>query len=52
MTPAEQKPGDELRMSSKTFDRIMRQALQVKPKRKKAAKAKAKPAARKRRAAK
>jgi hypothetical protein len=52
VNPAQQKPADELRMSSKAFDRIMRQALQVKPKLKKAAKAKPKPGTRKRRAAK
>jgi hypothetical protein len=41
-----------MRMSGKKFDLIMRQALQVKPKSKKAAKAKPRSATRKRRAAK
>ncbi len=31
MTAAKTKPADELRMSAKEFDRIMGQALQVRP---------------------
>jgi len=38
------KPADELRMSGKKFDHIMRQVLQVKPKPKKAARKKARSA--------
>jgi hypothetical protein len=38
----EQKPADDLRMSGKKFDKIMRQALQVQPKSKKVTKAKLK----------
>jgi len=52
VNPTQQKPADELRMSGKKFDQIMRQALQVKPKSKKPTKAKSKSAARKRRTAK
>ena len=45
MKAGQTKPADELRMSSKEFDRIMGQALQVKPeaqKPKRAAKARKK----------
>ena len=31
MKPAQSKPDKELPMSAKTFDKIMRKALQVKP---------------------
>ena len=31
MKAAQQKPADDLRMSSKKFDKIMRAALQVQP---------------------
>jgi len=37
---AKQRPTDEMHFSSKEFDRIMGQALQAKPKSKKAVKAK------------
>jgi hypothetical protein len=49
VNPAQQKTADELRMSGKKFDKIMRQALQVKPKSQKTTKAKSKAAAKKRR---
>ena len=52
MNAAKQKPADDLRMSAKDFDRIMGQVLQVKPKSKKATKAKSKSAVKKRRSAK
>ena len=42
MNPTQQKPADELRMSGKKFDQIMRQALQVKPKSRKVTKGSAK----------
>ena len=35
MSPAKQKPADEMHFSSKEFDRIMGQVLQAKPKSKK-----------------
>jgi hypothetical protein len=40
VSAAKQKPADEMRFSSKEFDRIMGQVLQAKPKSKKTAKAK------------
>lgn len=48
MKPAKQNPADEMRFSSKQFDKIMSQVLQAKPKSKKDEKAKA--TAKKRRA--
>jgi hypothetical protein len=39
VSPAKQKPADEMRFSSKEFDRIMGKVLQAEPKPKKAAKA-------------
>jgi len=43
MTPARKKPDEEMRMSGAEFDRIMREALQVRPGDGKKAKKKAKP---------
>lgn len=49
MKAGEPKPADELRMSSKEFDRIMGRALQVKPETRKPKRStKPKPAAKKR----
>jgi len=41
VTPAKQKPADEMRFSSKQFDKIMSRVLQAKPKSKKDVKEKA-----------
>jgi hypothetical protein len=49
VSPAKQKPADEMRFSSKEFDRIMGQVLQAKPKSKSKKAAKAKKTAKKRR---
>jgi hypothetical protein len=43
MTAGEPKPADELRMSAQEFDRIMGEALQVRPERSLKAKSRAKP---------